>query len=60
MTMEQPTCSSAAAPRQKTEDADSAIPPNFAPDLRALIDGITPDNRHEEVSFGIAVGQESF
>ncbi len=29
-------------------------------DLAQLIDGITPDNMHGEVSFGPAVGKEAF
>jgi antitoxin component of MazEF toxin-antitoxin module len=28
------------------------------PNLRVLLDGITPENRHGEVSIGLAVGRE--
>jgi antitoxin MazE len=40
------------------DTCQEAVPPEY--DLDTLINGITPDNLHAEVSFGTAVGREAF
>jgi len=41
-------------------DGRIVIEPLRGDELATLVDGITPDNLHGEVSFGRAVGKESF
>jgi antitoxin MazE len=44
----------------RAEDGRIVIEPaTVGYDLEALVAGITPENRHEEVDFGIPVGRET-
>ena len=44
----------------REEDGRIIIERLKADSLAALLEGITDDNRHLEIGFGVAVGQEAF